>query len=95
MTKRLYTASLAGGLLLALITVATAFGQGGPGGRGKMMGDAAHQADMQLFHQLFERRAEITRQVIARGDGIDSYQIFTRAFSARYMRSPGFTSNAS
>ena len=36
------------------------------------MGDAAHSADMQLFHQLFEHRAEITRQVIAREDGIDT-----------------------
>ena len=37
-----------------------------------MMGDATHAADMQLFHQLFEHRAEITRQVIAREDGIET-----------------------
>ena len=58
-------------LLIALITVTPAFGQGGHGGRG-MMGDAAHAADMQLFHQLFEHRAEINRQVIAREDGIET-----------------------
>ena len=28
-----------------------------------MMGDGAHAADMQVFHQLFEHRTEITRQV--------------------------------
>jgi hypothetical protein len=72
MTKPLYTALLAPGLLIALMTVTPAFGQRGPGGRGMMMGDAAHQADMQLFHQLFEHRAEITRQVIAREDGIET-----------------------
>ena len=72
MTKPLYTASLVQGLLLiALIAVTPAFGQGGPGGRG-MMGDAAHAADMQLFHQLFEHRTEINRQVIARADGIET-----------------------
>lgn len=27
---------------------------------------------MQLFHQLFEHRTEITRQVIAREDGIET-----------------------
>ena len=37
-----------------------------------MMGDAAHAADMQLFHQLFEHRAEITRQVVLRSDGIET-----------------------
>ncbi len=57
-------------LLIALI-VTPAFGQGGRGGRG-MMGDDAHAADMQLFHQLFEHRAEINRQVIAREDGIET-----------------------
>ena len=36
------------------------------------MGDPAHSAEMQLFHQLFEHRAEITRQVIAREDGIET-----------------------
>ena len=71
MTKRLHTASFIQMLLIALITVTPAFGQGGRGGRG-MMGDAAHAADMQLFHQLFEHRTEINRQVVAREDGIET-----------------------
>src|SRR4249919_3823328 len=71
MTRRLHTAAFIQMLLIALITVTPAFGQGGRGGRG-MMGDAAHAADMQLFHQLFEHRAEIDRQVIAREDGIET-----------------------
>jgi hypothetical protein len=37
-----------------------------------MMGDAAHPADMQVFHQLFDHRAEITRQVVKREDGIET-----------------------
>ena len=37
-----------------------------------MMGDAAHTVDMQLFHQLFEHQTEITRQVVAREDGIET-----------------------
>jgi hypothetical protein len=71
MTKRLHTVSVIQILLIALITVTPAFAQGGRGGRG-MMGDAAHPADMQLFHQLFEHRTEIDRQVIAREDGIET-----------------------
>jgi len=71
MRKLLYTVS-AQGLLLALIAVTPAFAQGPPGGRGMMKGDASHSADMQLFHQLFEHRTEITRQVIAREDGIET-----------------------
>ena len=70
MTKRLYTAALAQGLLVALLAVTPAFGQGGPGGRG-MMHDPGQGADMQLFHQLFEHRTEINRQVVAREDGIE------------------------
>ena len=71
MIKRLHTASVIQMLLIALVTVTPAFGQGGRGGRG-MMGDAAHAADMQLFHQLFDHRTEIERQVIAREDGIET-----------------------
>ena len=71
MTKRLHTASFIQVLLIALILVTPAFGQGRRGGRG-MMGDAAHAADMQLFHQLFEHRTEINRQVVAREDGIET-----------------------
>ena len=72
MTTRFYTAALAQGLLITLMTVTPAPGQGPPGGRGMMMGDAAHAADMQLFHQLFEHRAEINRQVTLREDGIET-----------------------
>jgi hypothetical protein len=71
MTKQLHTTSIIQMLLIALITVTPAFGQGGRGGRG-MMGDAAHAADMQLFHELFDHRTEIDRQVIARVDGIET-----------------------
>ena len=71
MTRQLHTAAFIQMLLIALITVTPAFGQGGRGGRG-MMGDAAHAADMQLFHQLFDHRTEIERQVIAREDGIET-----------------------
>ena len=72
MTKRLYTAALAQGLLVALLAVTPAFGQGGPGGRGMMMHDPGQGADMQLFHQLFEHRTEIERHVSAREDGIET-----------------------
>ena len=71
MTRRLHTVSIIQMLLIALITVTPAFGQGGHGARG-MMGDGAHAADMQVFHQLFEHRTEINRQVIAREDGIET-----------------------
>ena len=71
MTKRHYTAALIQALLISLIIVTPSFGQGGRGGRG-MMGDGAHAADMRLFHQLFEHRTEITRQVITREDGIET-----------------------
>jgi hypothetical protein len=37
-----------------------------------MMGDHAHAADMMVFHQLFDHRAEITRQVLKREDGIET-----------------------
>lgn len=66
-------------LLVALITVTPAFGQGGPCGfaqgehcgRG-MMSDGAHGADMLVFHQLFEHREEITREVVLRADGVET-----------------------
>jgi hypothetical protein len=37
-----------------------------------MMGESAHPADMQVFHQLFDHRREITRQVVLRQDGIET-----------------------
>ena len=58
-------------LVSAVIAVTPAFAQGERGGRG-MMGDGAHAADMQLFHQLFDHRAEITRRVIKRDNGIET-----------------------
>lgn len=58
-------------LFVALIAGAPASAQG-RGARGGMMGDSAHAADMQLFHQLFEHRAEIDRKVIKRDDGIET-----------------------
>ncbi|MGE5837267.1 MAG: hypothetical protein ACM4AI_22530 [Acidobacteriota bacterium] len=58
-------------LLIVLITVAPAFGQGGRAGRG-MMGDGAQAADMQVFHQLFDHRTEIKRQVVMRPDGVET-----------------------
>ena len=36
------------------------------------MGDGAHAADMQLFHQLLAHRSEITRNVVIRPDGIET-----------------------
>ena len=36
------------------------------------MSDPDHAADMQVFHQLFEHRSEITRHVVMRPDGIET-----------------------
>lgn len=58
-------------LLIALVTAAPVFGQGGRGGRG-MMSDGAHAADMQVLHQLFDHRTEINRQVLMRQDGVET-----------------------
>ena len=70
MRKRLCTATVIQ-MLLIVIAVTPSFGQGGRSGGG-MVGDSASAADMQLFHQLFAHRAEITRHVIAREDGIET-----------------------
>jgi hypothetical protein len=66
-------------LLIALIGASPACGQGGRGcpsmtggGCQGMMGDPSHAADMQMFHQLFDHRAEITRQVRQRQDGVET-----------------------
>jgi hypothetical protein len=71
MTKRLWTVTAIHVLFLGLVAVTPSFGQSGRGGQG-MMGDGAHAADMQLFHQLFEHRTEINRQVLRREDGIET-----------------------
>ena len=46
-------------------------GMGG-GRRGGMAMDATAQADMQVFHQLIENRAKISRTVTPRPDGVES-----------------------
>ena len=71
MTKHSYTAGPAQMLLIAVIAVTPVFGQGGRGGGG-MMHDGAHAADMQVFHQLFDHRTEIARQVVVRPDGVET-----------------------
>jgi uncharacterized protein len=71
MTRRLHITGAAHLLVIALAAVAPAFAQGGRGGHG-MMGDGAHAADMQVFHQLFAHRTEITRQVLKREDGVET-----------------------
>ena len=66
---RIRTIGLVVGFLFAL-----AAGSGAAAaqrGRG-MMGDPGHQADMQLFHQLFDHRQEITRRVTMRVDGVET-----------------------
>ena len=71
MTGTLYVTGCAHVLVIALTAAAPAFAQGGRGCQG-MMGDCANAADMQLFHQLFAHRAEITRSVVERADGIET-----------------------
>ena len=77
MTRKILMASATQILLLALILVSPVFGQGGRGGHcmmsgGCMMRDDAHAADMQVFQQLFDHRADITRRVLRREDGVES-----------------------
>ena len=67
--------------VLVMVTLPTRaqgpHGQGmGPGGgqgmgRG-MMHDAAHQADMEVFHQLLDNGKKVTRTVTPRPDGVES-----------------------
>lgn len=46
-------------------------GRGMGHGRGMMM-DETHMADMEVFHQLFDHRTEITRQITQLRDGVDT-----------------------
>jgi uncharacterized protein len=46
--------------------------QGGPQGRGRMMGDASHMADMSLIHELLDNGAKVTRTVTMRPDGVET-----------------------
>jgi hypothetical protein len=71
MTGQRYPTSVTHMLLIAVLVATPAFAQRGPGGRG-MMGDPAHAADMEVLHQLFAHRAEITRRVLPREDGIET-----------------------
>jgi hypothetical protein len=93
--------SLVQTLLIALITVTPAFGQGGPCGFGQgepcgfgraghcgpgMMSDGAHRTDMLVFRQLFEHRTEITRQVVLRTDGVETVTESTNPEVTRLAR---------
>jgi hypothetical protein len=71
MTKSLRTSRFVFTLLLVALGVTPVSAQGRHGGRG-MMHDGEHNADMQVFHQLFDHRSEITRNVILRQDGIET-----------------------
>jgi hypothetical protein len=68
--SRSFQSSALVALVIVLITAVPAVGQG-RGGHG-MMGDATHAADMQVFHQLFDHRTEIKREVIKRENGIET-----------------------
>ncbi len=59
------------GLLCIAIVSDSAWAQRGPRGRGFGM-DAAHRADMELFHFLLDNRAKITRKVTNLADGVET-----------------------
>ena len=69
MTTRRHASVFVQALLIAAIGAMPALGQ--EHGRG-MMGDAAHAADMQVFHQLFDHRGEIKRQATKLANGIET-----------------------
>ena len=79
-------------LLIVLVGASQASGQGGhgcrmgSGGCPGMAGDSAHAADMQVFHQLFDHRSDITRQVLARQDGIETVTESTNPEVARLLQ---------
>lgn len=58
--------------VLSMGALVSAQGGGMPGRMGGMNMDATAQADMQLFHQLADARASITRTVTPRPDGVAS-----------------------
>ena len=86
MTRHFHATGPARVLLIAVMAVTPAFGQGGRGGGGGMMQDDAHAADMQLFHQLFDHRTEITRQVVIRPDGVETVTESTNPEVARLLQ---------
>jgi uncharacterized protein len=65
-----WAATLVG--VVTLSTSASVFAQGGPQGRGRMMGDASHMADMPLIHELLDNGSKITRSVTIRPDGVET-----------------------
>jgi hypothetical protein len=85
MTNRLHTTRLVQALLVAVMAVTPAFGQGGRADRG-MMNDAGHLADMQVLQQLFDHRAEVSRKVVMRADGIETVTESTNPEIARLLQ---------
>jgi hypothetical protein len=72
MSKRRVLMGLIGVLSVVSIT-GLLLAQPGPQGKGGRFGkDAAHQADMELFHFLLDHRKEITRQVTNLPNGIET-----------------------
>lgn len=62
-------------IALTVLAAGASIGAAQHGQAGCCMGQAGqadHQADMQLFHQLFDHRQEITRQVVLRNDGVET-----------------------
>jgi hypothetical protein len=59
-------------MVLVLTGGTSAFGRGGPGGRGHTMGDSSHMADMQLIHELLDNGASVRRTVTMRPDGVET-----------------------
>lgn len=58
---------------VAVLAAGTAlFAQAGPQGRGGMMGDPGHMADMQLIHELLDHGSKVTRTVTKRADGVET-----------------------
>lgn len=58
--------------IVGLAGHAPVFAQDGPQGRGRMMGDASHMADMPLIHELLDNGDRIARTVTKRPDGVET-----------------------
>lgn len=58
--------------IVALSGQAPALAQDRPQGRGRMMDDASHMADMPLIHELLDHGDRITRTVTMRPDGVET-----------------------
>ena len=59
-------------VVVGLIGSAPVLAQGGPQGRGRMMGDGSQTADMSLIHELLDNGSKVTRTVTMRPDGVDT-----------------------